>query len=117
MFQNHKKHVAATVQQLASHRKSPDLTLASKITDSLETTSGEEDSNMCISEASLRDTCSVNSNSEQEVGENYVKKDDEHISMKYSACLNTDQETEMNGMHKNDDKETKISALSQSDLK
>lgn len=129
MFQNHKKHAAATVQQLESHRESPDPTLASKISDSLETISGEADSNLCISEASLKDACSVNSNLEQEAVENYTKKDDEHITTKYSAhpdtekaatdstCLNTDRGMETNGMQNNVDKVTKISTLSRSDLK
>jgi hypothetical protein len=130
VFQNHKKHVAATAQQLASHRKSPDPTLASKISDSLETISGEEDSNMCISEASLKDACSVNSNLEQEVVENYTETDHEHITTKYSAhpitekaetadstCPSTDRGTETNVMQNNVDKVTKISTSSHSDLK
>jgi hypothetical protein len=117
MFQDHKKHVAARVKQLIPHGKSPmqsDPALASNINQSLETPSGEEDSNMCIWEESLRDACSVYSNLEKEVGENYVQKDDEQITIRYlahpnteqtatthSTHLNTDQEIVMNDMHKN----------------
>lgn len=141
MFQNHKKDVAAGTKQL-SHRKSSiqsDPALASKINESLEAASGNKDSNTCICEEGLRDACSVHSDLEQEVGENYAKKNDEHITIRYSAHpntekaattdsthLNTAQEIVMNGMHnnqsvlndlqKNADKVTEISTLSHSDL-
>ncbi|XP_023723796.1 uncharacterized protein LOC111873371 isoform X1 [Cryptotermes secundus] len=143
-LKNHKKDVAAGVQQL-SHRKSSiqsDPALASKINQSLETASGNKDSNTCICEEGLRDACSVHSDLEQEVGENYAKINDEHITIRYSAHpntekaatidsthLNTTQEIVMNGMHnnldhetvlndlhKNADKVTEISTLSHSDL-
>jgi hypothetical protein len=91
-----------------------DPALASKINQSLETASGDKDSNMCICEESLRDACSMHSDLEHEVGENYVKKNDEHIINRYSAHsntekaattdsthLNTDQDIVMNDMHKN----------------
>jgi hypothetical protein len=116
MFQNHKKDAAAGVKQLP-HKKSSmqsDPAVASKINQSLETASGNKDSNMCICEQGLRDACSVHSDLEQEVGENYVKKNDEHITTRCSGHpntekaattdsthLNTDQEIVMNDVHKN----------------
>jgi hypothetical protein len=148
MFQNHKKDVAARVKQL-SHRKSSmhsDPALASKINQSLETASGDKDS-----EEGLRDEFTLHSDLEQEAGENCVKANDEHITVRYSAHqntekdattdsthLNTDQEIVMNDMHKNlepikiinnghetelndlrknADKVTEISTLSHSDMK
>jgi hypothetical protein len=116
MFQNNKEHVIARGKHL-SHRKSSMQSvpaLASKINQSLETASDDKDSNMCVCEESSRDACSIHSNLEREVVENYVKKNDEHITIKYSAHLhteklattdsthlNTDQEIVMNDMHKN----------------
>lgn len=106
MFQNHKKDVAAGVRQL-SHRKSSmqsDPALASEINHSLETASGNKDANMCICEEGLRDACSVHSDLEQEVGENYVKKN-EHITIRYSAHPNTEKAATTDSTHSNSDQE------------
>jgi hypothetical protein len=90
-----------------------DPTLANRKSASLESASSETISNAYISEESLKDTCSVHSSLEQEVGDNYVKRSDEHSTIKYSSHpnsekaadtdstgLNTDQEVQMNGTHK-----------------
>jgi hypothetical protein len=130
MFQNHKKHVAATVKQLVTSRKCSmhsDPALECKINSSSETTSSEGDSRIYTHQ----NVCSMPTNSDHT-----PEKNDEQITA--TTCLNNEQEMAMNNWHKdseqtkitssgyviesNDlprtfDKETEISTISHSSLK
>lgn len=73
---------------------------------SFETTSSEGNAKIHTCETRLRDMCSVNSNLEQEVEQNYFKKNNKLITIRSSTNLTTEQVVTEDSTHLSTQEET-----------